>query len=91
MIKAPTLKLFGLVVPILVAIPALLAWRNRYRPVVRPGPRIAAGDYALPAPMSGLRQHVFNTSMNRMSWFVVGDARPWRPNPVFVIEQPRKA
>jgi len=55
---------------------------------MRPGPNLATTQFGLPAPTAGLRLHVFNTSMNRMSWFVVGDVRPWRPNPVFVIEHP---
>lgn len=60
-----------------------------YKPVVRAGKTAAPPPYVTPATVEGLRLHVFNTGMNRMSGLLVGEARPWRPVPVFVIEHPR--
>jgi len=88
MTKASKGKLTALIALSLISILAAIAWVNWYRPMIRVGPRIAATNYMLPPPVAGLRLHVFNTSMNRMSWFAVGSVRPWRPNPVFVLEHP---
>lgn len=60
-----------------------------YRPVVVAGAPAPQGPYALPPAVAGLRLHVFNTGMNRMSALLVGEARPWRPAPAFVVEHPR--
>jgi len=65
---------------------AAVAWQLVYRPVLRPGRPPPPPPYSLPAPVTGLRLHVFNTGMNRMSVVLVGDTRPWRPVPAFVIE-----
>lgn len=73
-----------------VAIAGLALWRIPYRPVIVAGPPPPAGPYRLPAPRPGLRLHVFNTGMNRMSALLVGHHPPWRPAPAFVIEHPRE-
>jgi glyoxylase-like metal-dependent hydrolase (beta-lactamase superfamily II) len=88
MIRASKGKLAVLTAFSLISILATIAWANWYKPIIRVGPRIASANYMLPAPVPGLRLHVINTSMNRMSWFAVGNVRPWRPNPVFVLEHP---
>jgi N-acyl homoserine lactone hydrolase len=74
----------------LLALAALSAFgcSPGYTPVVRPGPNIPDTSYVPPAVTSGLHLLVFNTGMNRMSQSVVGDVRPWRPNPAFVIRHP---
>ncbi|PHR59198.1 MAG: hypothetical protein COA47_09530 [Robiginitomaculum sp.] len=77
----------GIVLGAMVALVVALLW---YRPMVRPGPDIADQTIVLPGAIEGLRLHVFNTGMNRMSWLLVGNARPWRPNPAFVIAHPSK-
>lgn len=59
-----------------------------YHPIPVAGASAPAGPYTLPAAVPGLRLHVFNTGMNRMSALLVGDARPWRPAPAFAIEHP---
>ena len=74
----------------LVALAGGLFWAVSYRPVIEAGRTPVAGPYVLPQAVAGLKLHVFNTGMNRMSWFLVGDARPWRPVPAFVIEHPNE-
>jgi glyoxylase-like metal-dependent hydrolase (beta-lactamase superfamily II) len=37
----------------------------------------------------GLKLHVFNTGMNKVSRLLVGKINPWRPAPAFVIEHPK--
>jgi glyoxylase-like metal-dependent hydrolase (beta-lactamase superfamily II) len=59
-----------------------------YRPIVVAGAAAPRGPFTLPRPVPGLRLHVFNTGMNRMSALLVGAERPWRPAPAFVIEHP---
>lgn len=59
-----------------------------YRPVLREGPKAPPGPYELRAAVRGLRLHVFQTGMNRMSSLLVGSRRPWRPVPAFVLERP---
>lgn len=59
-----------------------------YRPVEVDGAAPPSPPYTLPSPRPGLRLHVFNTAMNRMSPVLVGSQRPWRPAPAFVIEHP---
>jgi glyoxylase-like metal-dependent hydrolase (beta-lactamase superfamily II) len=61
-----------------------------YRPIVVAGAPAPPGPYALPPGIPGMRLHVFNTGMNRMSALLVGSARPWRPAPAFVIEHPTR-
>ncbi|ATB32322.1 hypothetical protein MEBOL_005799 [Melittangium boletus DSM 14713] len=61
-----------------------------YRPVIVSGAQPPPGPYPMPAAVAGLRLHVFNTGMNRMSALLVGEHRPWRPAPAFVIEHPRE-
>lgn len=61
-----------------------------YRPVVVAGAAASPGPYALPAAVAGLRLHVFNTGMNRVSSVLVGSPRPWRPAPAFVVEHPTR-
>lgn len=65
-----------------------IAWWLPYRPVVSRGRSAAPPPYVFAAPVAGLRLHVFNTGMNRMSALLVGEKRPWRPVPAFVIEVP---
>lgn len=72
-----------------VGLAALAAYLFPYRPVVVVGAAPAPGPYAWPASQPGLRLHVFTTGMNRMSSVLVGDERPWRPAPAFVLEHPR--
>lgn len=67
-----------------------LAWVVAYRPVVVAGKTPIAGPYRLPAGVTGLKLHVFNTGMNRMSPLLVGADPPWRPVPAFVLEDPRQ-
>jgi len=61
-----------------------------YRPVVVAGAAAPPAPYTLPAAVPGLRLHVFNTGMNRMSALLVGEQRPWRPAPAFVLEHPSR-
>jgi len=61
-----------------------------YRPVIVAGPAAKPGPYALPQAVAGLKLHVFNTGMNRMSGLLVGPQRPWRPAPAFAIEHPTR-
>ncbi len=77
----------GLVLGAIVALAVALLW---YRPVVQFGPDIADQTIDLPGAVDGVHLHVFNTGMNRMSWLLVGNARPWRPNPAFIITHPSK-
>jgi len=75
---------------VVLAAGAVLAWWIPYRPVRVVGARPLPGPYTLPAPRTGLRLHVFNTGVNRMSPLLVGANPPWRPAPAFVIEHPRE-
>jgi glyoxylase-like metal-dependent hydrolase (beta-lactamase superfamily II) len=59
-----------------------------YRPVLEPGPRVPPAPTPVAERIEGARLHVFNTGYNRMSWWLVGRERPWRPVPAFVVEQP---
>ncbi len=63
-----------------------------YRPNVVAGPVISEGAGAAAhmqaAALQGLRLHVFNTGMNRVSPLLVGSPAPWRSAPAFVIEHP---
>ncbi len=68
-----------------VAAVALLA---PYRPVRVAGAAPAPPPYPTAQGLTGLRLHVFNTGTNRMSRLLVGQARPWRPAPAFVVEHP---
>lgn len=87
-LPVPRFIAYGTLSLIAIAVVAVAAlW---YRPVLRPGPAIPNQAFALPAPVEGMRLHVFNTGMNRMSWLLVGDARPWRPNTAFVIAHPSR-
>jgi len=61
-----------------------------YRPTLRPGPEISPHPLIISSKLEGVRLHVFSTGDNKMSWFLVGDNRPWRPVPAFVIEHPQK-
>lgn len=60
-----------------------------YRPIEVAGAAPALSPYGRPVEVPGLRLHVFNTGANRMSSLLVGNARPWRPAPAFVIDHPR--
>lgn len=60
-----------------------------YRPKLVVGTKPHAGPYLLPKSIPGLRLHIFNTGMNRMSSLLVGAQRPWRPAPAFAIEHPK--
>ncbi len=60
-----------------------------YRPRLVPGDIVTGGEFIIAPPEEGVRLHVFNTGWNRMSWLLVGDSRPWRPVPAFVLEHPR--
>ncbi|WP_428265038.1 MBL fold metallo-hydrolase [Haliangium sp.] len=73
----------------LVAAVSLGAVALPYRPLIVHGEPAPAGPYATPTPVEGVRLHVFNTGMNRMSELLVGERRPWRGVPAFVIEHPR--
>ncbi|QSQ19936.1 MBL fold metallo-hydrolase [Pyxidicoccus parkwayensis] len=59
-----------------------------YRPVEVDGSVPPKPPFNLPNRKPGLRLHVFNTAMNRMSSLLVGSQRPWRPAPAFAIEHP---
>jgi N-acyl homoserine lactone hydrolase len=61
-----------------------------YRPVRVVGAPAPRGPYRPVGSVPGLRLHVFNTGMNRMSSLLVGSTRPWRPAPAFVLEHPRE-
>jgi glyoxylase-like metal-dependent hydrolase (beta-lactamase superfamily II) len=65
-----------------------LYWLTSYRPVVVVGKAPLEESYTFPAAVTGLKLHVFNTGMNRMSPLLVGSNPPWRPAPAFVIEHP---
>ena len=78
-LPVPPFVAYGALSLVAIAVVAVAAlW---YRPVLRPGPAIPNQASALPAPFEGISLHVFNTGMNRMSWLLVGDARPWRQVP----------
>jgi glyoxylase-like metal-dependent hydrolase (beta-lactamase superfamily II) len=83
-----TKRVIGIVGAVVTLCVAALGWQLVYRPVLRRGQAPAPPPYSLPAPVAGLRLHVFNTGMNRMSAVLVGENRPWRPVPAFVIEHP---
>lgn len=58
-----------------------------YRPTnVRGAPAAAAEAYG--PGCAGMRLHVFNTGINRMSPLLVPSPRPWRSVPAFAIEHP---
>ena len=38
----------------------------------------------------GLKLHIFNTGMNKVSSLLVGEHAPWRPAPAFLIEHPQQ-
>ena len=78
----------GLVIAATLAI--TLAWAVNYRPVVATGATPVSGPYRLPDGVAGLKLHVFNTGMNRMSAMLVGANPPWRPVPAFVLEDPQQ-
>ena len=65
-----------------------------YRPQVVAGPslprELAGVERANWPALPGMRLHVFNTGMNRVSPLLVGDPAPWRPAPAFVIEHPSR-
>jgi N-acyl homoserine lactone hydrolase len=65
-----------------------LALAVPYRPRLVAGAPPAARALVLPAPVAGLRLHVFNTGWSRMSPVLVGREHPWRPAPAFAIEHP---
>jgi len=67
---------------------AVLALGALYRPHLEPGPTVVWHDTpAFPGEtLRGARLHVFDTGYNRMSWWLVGRERPWRPVPAFVLE-----
>ena len=58
----------------------------QYRPTLRPGPEVTLRPMTVTEGLEGARLHVLNTGFNRMSKFLVGRDRPWRPVPAFVIE-----
>ncbi len=58
-----------------------------YRPVIQEG-NSPDGMLIEDMPQVNNRIHVFNTGWARMSWFLVGDNRPWRGVPSYVIEHP---
>lgn len=72
----------------------VLSWRVlTYRPVLIPGPTVEARLTGVQAgswpSQSGMRLHVFNTGMLRISPILVGkSASTWRPIPAFVLEHP---
>ncbi len=74
----------------LVLLVSGLSWQVSYRPVIEVGKEPVAGPYALPHAVAGMKLHVFNTGMNRMSSLVAGAHPPWRAVPAFVIEHPTK-
>ncbi|RMF25797.1 MAG: MBL fold metallo-hydrolase [Deltaproteobacteria bacterium] len=85
-VPAPRFIILGLLVGLLAA--------SCYRPRVVHGPAppdhlvgIDEGDWPR---VEGLRLHVFNTGMNRVSPLLVGEPAPWRPAPAFVIEHPTR-
>lgn len=78
--------------PAVFALLLMAAVAGCYRPDERAGPRIAPQLVAvengrLPA-VAGMKLHVFNTGMNRVSPLLVGSPALWRPAPAFVIERP---
>lgn len=75
----------GLFALLLVAVALWLP----YSPVLRAGKEPSPPPYDVPPAVAGLRLHVFQTGMNRMSSLLVGEQRPWRPVPAFVLEHPR--
>ncbi|MFQ5478363.1 MAG: MBL fold metallo-hydrolase [Candidatus Binatia bacterium] len=71
---------------------AVLVLGGCYRPQVIGGREASASlqgidDQGWPR-VKGLRLHVFNTGMNRVSPLLVGSPAPWRPAPAFVVEHP---
>ena len=83
-----------LAIIVIMVIAAIGAAANaiRYHPVIVRGPSIPAtlsglGNSRWPAT-AGMRLHVFNTGMNRVSSLLAGADTKWRPAPAFVIEHP---
>ncbi len=76
-------------VSVAAALLGAAGWLTPYRPVLEAGRPPRPGPYVLPGPTSGLRLHVLNTGANRMSALLVGQRRPWRAAPAFVLEHPR--
>jgi N-acyl homoserine lactone hydrolase len=75
----------------LVSLIAIAVVLVPYRPNRIVGRSYADVPVALPPSVPGVRLHVFNTGMNRMSPLLVPDSDPpWRPAPAFVIEHPRE-
>ncbi|MDB4986574.1 MAG: hypothetical protein JWN04_1752 [Myxococcaceae bacterium] len=61
-----------------------------YRPIIVSGaPARGMAPEAYERGCAGLRLHVFNTGINRMSPLLVPAPRPWRSVPAFAIEHPR--
>ena len=79
-------KISALLLVVLLAAAFFLA----YRPTLQPGPAVSPYTPIIAKKLEGVRLHVFSTGDNKMSWFLVGDNRPWRPVPAFVIEHPQK-
>ncbi len=79
---------------IVIAAIGVAANAIRYRPTVVRGPDISPALIGLdrsnwPA-IPGMRLHVFNTGMNRVSGLLAGADTKWRPVPAFVIEHPAR-
>lgn len=80
---------------ILVILVLLIGYTLAYRPVVVAGPAVGT-ELAGVAPggwprAPGLRLHVFNTGMVRVSSIMVGSAAArFRPVPAFVLEHPQR-
>jgi len=81
-------RILLLIAAALVVIAGGLFWAVSYRPVIEAGKEPVAGPYVLPQAVAGMKLHVFNTGMNRMSSLVAGPDQPWRAVPAFVIEHP---
>ncbi len=83
-------------VPGILVLSCLLgAWTPAcYRPKIVAGPEppdhLVGVDQGRWPRVEGLRLHVFNTGMNRVSPLLAGDPAPWRPVPAFVIEHPTR-
>ncbi len=78
------------IIVLLLVVPLAAAVLVAYRPTLEPGPTISPYTAITPNKLEGTRLHVFSTGDNKMSWFLVGENRPWRPVPAFVIEHPQK-
>ena len=89
----PKRKYFRISVLLFLLLGVFFYIHGFYFPVNIKGPTLNKKDYTLDSVSFNdsitLKLHVFNTGINKVSYFLVGKANPWRPAPAFVIEHPK--